>query len=284
MPDQHPHLSPLPFYGQGTHLHHIRDPSGIICEPHHHLYYELDYVLNGRGVFAVGARKVEVKPGDLVYLARGVYHWRMSYADNSLELCNLTLADRDMQRFFDAHPAAEEVEWPWWRHWKKSELTDAASQALLDKMVRNMRRRTGRLPTVTVASMVPGIIELLSRDRPGGIAAGPELRTLARRIRHEPQLTLRLDTEAARLDVSRWWLSRIFKRRFALTLWEYRDYTRVEHAIRRLLTSDISVRKLGHELGFAGTAQFIATFKRLAGKTPARFRRRYKDVNNFEKP
>lgn len=274
------HLNPLPFLGQGTHLHHIHDPIGVVCEPHHHLYYELDYVLKGRGVFAVGARKVNVEAGDLVYFARGVYHWRKSDITHALELCNLTLASRDMQRFLEAHPEAETTLWPWWRHWKAGELTDRDSRLVLRKMTRAMRQHTGRLPPARVADILPGVVELLSRNHKEEVP-GADLTALAQRIRRSPHCAFRLDTEAARLGVSRWWLSRVFKRRFALSIWEYRDYARVEQAILRLLSSDISVKSLGRALGFSSTAQFINTFKRLAGQTPGRFRIHHQDKNGI---
>ncbi len=292
MPDFH--LSPLAFIGSGSHLHRVCDAVGVVCDPHHHLYHELDYVLKGRGLFAVGARKVEVRAGDMVYLARGVYHWRMSDAGCPLELCNLTIDDNDVRRVLRAHPAGPRTEWPWWRHWPRSELTGNEAQAFIRSLVCLMRRRphtvrlrpgpprtgpvdaesAGRVSREDIDRLLPGIAGLLSLERDGG-AAGPDLHALAQRVRRRPEQPLRLAEEAARLGVSRWWLSRVFRRRFGVTLWQHRDYARVDLAIERLLSSDVTVSELGRTLGYAGTAQFIATFKRLTGLTPARLRRRY---------
>lgn len=295
MPESQLHLLPLSFYGSGTHLHHVKDTAGVVCDPHHHLYHELDYVLAGQGVFAVGARKVDVRPGDTVYLARGVYHWRMSDSGHPLQLCNLTIDDRDMRRVLNAHPGGKGMDWPWWRHWPKSELADAKTQAFLRNLVGLMRTRpravrlkpgpTGvrafrwrasddRIPPTELTRLLHGIAALLAIEGKGG-TPGPDLHALAQRVRRTPEQPLRLDEEAARLGVSRWWLSRVFKRRFGVTLWEHRDYARADLAIQHLLSSDIPVRDLGRSLGYAGTAQFITTFKRLTGLTPARLRRRY---------
>lgn len=295
MPDSKPHLLPAPFYGGGTYLHHVEDAAGVVCDPHHHLYHELDYILKGRGVFAVGARKVEVGAGDVIYLARGVYHWRMSDTDHPLELCNLTIADEDMRRVLHAQPAGQGTEWPWWRHWPRTELAGDDAQACLRILVRLMRKRphavrlrpwqpharptrwqsaADRVPPKEVNRLLPGVAGLLGLARAGG-EAGPDLHALAQRVRRAPHLPLSLDDEAARLGVSRWWLSRVFRRRYGVTLWEHRDYARTDLAIQRLLASDIPVGELGRELGFAGTAQFINTFKRLTGLTPGRLRLRY---------
>jgi AraC-like DNA-binding protein len=130
------------------------------------------------------------------------------------------------------------------------------------------------VPPADMARLRPGIARLLGLGRAGGRPC-PDLQALARRVRLAPHLPLSLDKEAERLGVSRWWLSRVFKRRFGVTLWEHRDYARADLAIHRLLSSDIPVEELGRSLGYTGTAQFIATFKRLTGLTPGRFRRRY---------
>ncbi len=287
------HLMPLPFLGRGTHLDYVEDAAGVVCDPHHHLYHELDYVLKGQGTFAVGSQKISVKTGDVIYLARGVHHWRMSVMDDPLVLCNLTICDQDMHRLLNSLPAGH-AEWLWWRHWPESVLVTDGVRDVLRSLVGLMRKRLhvvrikprqsetppmrrrvsdGRLSSKELNRLLPGITELLLINR--GDTPDPGLGALADRVRREPHLSLSLDEEAGRLGVSRWWLSRVFKRRFGVTLWEHRDYARVDLAIQRLLSSDIPVRELGRSLGFRGTAQFIATFKRLTGLTPGRLRRRY---------
>jgi AraC-like DNA-binding protein/mannose-6-phosphate isomerase-like protein (cupin superfamily) len=298
MSDSQLHLLPLPFYGEGTFLHHVEDAAGVVCDPHHHLYHELDYILKGQGVFAVGSRKFQVSPGDVIYLARGVYHWRMSDAGHPLELCNLTIDDQDMRRVLNAQFAGQGGEWPWWRHWPRPELKGAETRAFLGMLVGLMRKRphavrlrpwqirahpmrwqsaADRVPSADVERLLPGIAGLLGLVRAGGVP-DPGLHALVRRVRLAPNEPLSLDKEAERLGVSRWWLSRVFKRRFGVTLWEHRDYARADLAIRQLLTSDIPVGNLGRSLGYTGTAQFIATFKRLTGLTPNRLRQRYRQA------
>ncbi len=290
MPDRHTHLQPSPFQGEGTYLSHVVDVAGVVTELHHHLYHELDYILTGQGVFGVGKQKVNVSAGDMIYLGRGVNHWRMSELDHPVELCTLVIDDPDMERVRQARPSGKRAELPWWRHWSKSELlANAGTRGFLQELVTQMRKRPQtnshtpvspideRVPPADMDRLLPGIAGLLGLARSGG-EPGPDLHALARRVRSAPHKHLSLDEEAARLGVSRWWLSRVFKRRFGVTLWEYRDYARTDLAIERLLSSDISVGDLGRSLGFRSTAQFIATFKRLTGLAPGRLRRRYLQV------
>jgi AraC-like DNA-binding protein len=246
-----------------------------MVDPHHHLYHELDFILSGRGVFAVGSRKVEVRAGDAVYLARGVHHWRQSDPSHPLELCNLVLDDPAMRRILDNAPPESLAEWPWWYRWTAHDLENPEQRLFLRRLVALMQRRDGLLTTAEIRSLLPGIGRLLALGRARMARAQPALHRLARRVRHAPQQRLNLNTEAARMGASRWWLSRVFKRHFGVSLWEHRNFARVDLAITKLLSSDVSVRELGRQMGFAGTAQFINTFKRLTGLTPEALRRRY---------
>lgn len=271
--DAAPHLLPLAYLGGGVRLDHIHDPPGLIVEPHHHLYHEFDYVLGGRGVFAVGARKAEVGPGDAVYLARGVYHRRLSDPDQPLELCNLVLEDGAMRALLDTPLAGGLVVWPWWRHWPAAALTVPDRQVFLGRLVRRMAKGPQYVAPSDLKALLPGLGRLLASDPLRLRAAHPALPRLARRMRWHPEAPLSLDAEAARMGVSRWWLSRTFRVHFGVTLWEFRDYARTDMAIDLLLKSDLLVRDLARRVGFAGQAQFINTFKRLVGVTPNRLRR-----------
>ena len=206
----HPHIHPLAYLGSGARLEHIFDPAGLIVEPHHHLYHELDYVLSGNGVFAVGGQKVEVATGDMIYLARGVYHRRESDLQRPMELCNLILDDVTLRVILDEMPPVPLQEWPWWHRWAASDLEGPATRAFLHKLVRCMRPGPYHITKAQMKWLLPGIRNLLTLRREHVRSADPGLHRLAHRVRHNPERSLNLDEEAANIGVSRWWLSRTF--------------------------------------------------------------------------
>lgn len=262
-------ISPLPYLGKGTILFRVHDSPGLIVKSHHHLYHEFDFILEGEGEYTVGGRTFPVEAGDFVYIGRAIQHRRRSSAARPLVMCNL-----DAEDAMPAATAEEKLFWPLWRVWRGAALDvpDFAAalrfllrllpeEGLARPLTRRQWRRVGR-----------GLRALLNRDRQRAAALSPGLPALALRVRRRPEAHLSLDAAAARLGVSRCWLSRLFHRLFGITLFEYRDLCRTEKAIRALHEGNESVTHLGRRLGYAGKAQFINTFRRFAGRTPGAFR------------
>ncbi len=259
-------ILPLPYLGGGATLYLVRDPAGLIVEPHHHLYHEFDYVMEGRGEYGVGRKAVHVAAGDFVYIAPGVYHRRSSSLESPLVLCNLIIDNAALK----AGSSSEEL-WPWWRIWRASCLPPE-TEAAVSFLLASLKDRERRLSPSQTLRCAPGLRALLSAYG-GALSGNPGLAALASRIRRRPEERLSLDEEAARLGVSRFWLSRLFSRVFGVTMLECRDFARIELAMEALKAGRKGVAELALELGYSGKPQFISVFKRLCGMVPSEFRK-----------
>lgn len=65
----------------------------------------------------------------------------------------------------------------------------------------------------------------------------------------------------------------IFRRTVGLTIWEFLLQVRTAHAQRLLADRHLSVLDAGLGAGFGSCARFYATFRRLTGTTPEKYRR-----------
>jgi AraC-like DNA-binding protein len=68
--------------------------------------------------------------------------------------------------------------------------------------------------------------------------------------------------------------SRFFRQRIGITFSEFLRAYRIELAIKRMLTSNASLKEISHSVGFSSFATFERQFKREAGVCPSAFRSR----------
>ena len=70
------------------------------------------------------------------------------------------------------------------------------------------------------------------------------------------------------------YLARVFRAQFHVPIAEYLRGLRLEWAARRLARGEESLCEIALAAGFADQSHFTRAFKRYAGTTPARYRRR----------
>lgn len=76
------------------------------------------------------------------------------------------------------------------------------------------------------------------------------------------------------------YFSRMFKRIMKMSFSEYVMQLRIEKAVQKLLTTDMSVTLIAQETGFSTASHFISNFKKIHGISPLVYRKRFKE--NFE--
>ena len=72
------------------------------------------------------------------------------------------------------------------------------------------------------------------------------------------------------------YFSRVFKEAYGKTLTEYKNEKRVQEAMRLLAETDLTVEDIMRRVGYGAKKQFYQQFKRIAGITPAEYRRQSK--------
>ncbi|GEM_PF-3262653 len=263
-------ITPIPYIGKGAVLFCVKDSPGLIVESHHHLYHEFDYIIKGRGEYAIGGRKFDVKAGDIVYIGRGIQHRRASDISDPLVMCNLDIEDSMLTASGD-----KKLIWPLWKKWdfdsieeKKLAYAVKTLLRLMPEKIEKGRRLQGR----QWQKISNGLVSVLNNEWTMIAKISPGLHDLAMRIRTCPEKYLSLEEEANQIGFSRYWLSRKFHAVFGVTMFEYRDLARTDKAMRFLLDRKEPVSKLWKELGYSSKAHFINTFRRFAGCTPGIFR------------
>lgn len=104
-----------------------------------------------------------------------------------------------------------------------------------------------------------------------GVANKGDLIVAARRYIDEHYLeSLSLENVAAAVYTNKNYLSDLFSRRMEMTLTDYRNHLRLEHAKRLLMSKEEvgSINDIALDSGFTSNSQFSKLFKRETGMTP----------------
>ncbi len=89
---------------------------------------------------------------------------------------------------------------------------------------------------------------------------------------------LSLKSFAAHLNVNASYLSTLFSKEMGISLSEYVNQKRVDHAKKLLSGSEIPIKLVAEECGFQDTHYFCRVFKKYTGETP----KVYRDVNSIK--
>ncbi len=90
-----------------------------------------------------------------------------------------------------------------------------------------------------------------------------------------------LDAIAERFGISRSYLCRVFKKQTGITVTEYMNRLKVQHAVKLLQETELAVNEIASASGFDNVIYFNRVFKRIRGVTPKEERRRSRENWRF---
>lgn len=100
----------------------------------------------------------------------------------------------------------------------------------------------------------------------------PLVRKVLTRIDTDLTADLSLRAQAALLNINSSYLSTLFKKEVGMTLTDYVNNKRIEHAIFLLNTTTIQIQTIAQHCGISDVNYFTKTFKKHIGKTPKEYR------------
>lgn len=98
------------------------------------------------------------------------------------------------------------------------------------------------------------------------------IRKVITRIDFDLTADLSLNSQAKLLNINPSYLSTLFKKETGVTLTEYVNRKRIEHALLLLNSTNMQVQLIAQYCGIPDVNYFTKTFKKLVGKTPKEYR------------
>ena len=98
------------------------------------------------------------------------------------------------------------------------------------------------------------------------------IRKVITKIDYDLTADLSLKVQAEYLNVNPSYLSTLFKKETGLTLTEYINRKRIDHALLLLNSTDMQIQMIAQHCGITDVNYFTKTFKKIVGKTPKEYR------------
>ena len=127
-------------------------------------------------------------------------------------------------------------------------------------------------------NIVALLTQILTSGSKGHSMSGylpPYLQQILKKIENEFQSDISLDGLSAEVSISKFHLSREFKRYTGITVHEYLTLTRLNHAKELLKYSNMTVEQIAYSCGFHHVSHFIQLFKSHEALTPLQFRKEW---------
>lgn len=82
-----------------------------------------------------------------------------------------------------------------------------------------------------------------------------------------------LELLSKKFFINKYYLTRIFREKYGISITSYLLQLRITHAKRLLRFTDLSIDKISHECGMSDANYFSRVFKKIEGTTPGQFRK-----------
>jgi AraC-like DNA-binding protein len=116
-----------------------------------------------------------------------------------------------------------------------------------------------------------GLERVLTREGEAQ-ARHPKIETAIAYIHRHYRQPLGLNDIAAKAQLSRFYLTRLFKAQTGTTVCDYLEQVRIQHARHLLLDPERSIADVAAWVGFAEQAYFANVFRRRVGQSPSAYR------------
>lgn len=126
-----------------------------------------------------------------------------------------------------------------------------------------------------------GLLTLLMQEswhperNAGGTSAKRDMQIVKEFLDQHYAKKITLDELAETFYINKYYLTRVFREQFGITITAYLLQVRITHAKQQLRFTDLTIEKIGQDCGLSDANYFARMFKKIEGITPSEYRRRW---------
>lgn len=269
----------------------LRDFDTVISPPHRHHYFELLYILGGKGVHVINDNRYAYTAGSLFMLTPEDAHTFKPGCATQCCIIDFTrsLFEREPKSGHDRAELSEffirlEYVFHHHSHLKGNILTGRSESDLFDKLINQLVNEKMHRPVFTdlvTQNIVFLLLQLIARiisEETSGV--GPSSKALNRLYEitgyiqkhiYDKHL-LRTENLAAHFHKTPDHINRSFKQQTGITLKKYINGYKMNLVASRLIYSELTISEIADELQFTDESHLNKVFKKHKGQTAKQFR------------
>ncbi|WP_160714055.1 AraC family transcriptional regulator [Chitinophaga solisilvae] len=259
-------------------------------KPHKHTFFELVYILDGKGIHHINQNKFPYEPGNLFLLMpMDMHHFNVTTTTsflfirfNNVYLNSQKSSDKGqlgewIQKLEYIFQNSSHPEGCILRNPLDRPLTKAVLDAIMLELKNEQTLHQELLQQLvnTLITIVARNISLIVRDTmPAATQQHMSMEMLhyIHRYIYEPE-KLKAEAMAAHFNISLNYISEYFKKHTNETLQQYIINYKLSLVTVRLAHSDMRLNEIAWELGFTDESHLTKTFKKYKGMSPAAYRK-----------
>jgi AraC-like DNA-binding protein len=254
---------------------------------HFHPEFELNFILNGKGVRrVVGDSMEEIMDIELVLVGPNLQHgWELHHCKNK-NIHEITIQFHN--DLFDTKLLARRIMKP------IKDMFDRSSHGILfsEKIAEEVKIKILRLSKIDSIDYFLELISILqdlatsrnqrllssytSNNR--NFENSDKIKVIYEYVQQNYQNKMSLNEISKLVNMSPVSFNRFIKKRTGKTFIEYINDTRIGYAARWLIEKDLSIAEIAFKCGFNSIANFNRVFKRSKNTTPSQYREEFSGI------
>jgi len=254
---------------------------------HFHPEFELNFILNGKGVRrVVGDSMEEIMDIELVLVGPNLQHgWELHHCENK-NIHEITIQFHN--DLFDTKLLARRIMKP------IKDMFDRSSHGILfsEKIAEEVKIKILRLSKIDSIDYFLELISILqdlatsrnqrllssytSNNR--NFENSDKIKVIYEYVQQNYQNKMSLNEISKLVNMSPVSFNRFIKKRTGKTFIEYINDTRIGYAARWLIEKDLSIAEIAFKCGFNSIANFNRVFKKSKNTTPSQYREEFSGI------
>lgn len=257
-----------------------QDP--YLFKPDSHDGFDILQVISGEGYFINGKQIYKMRPRHIYFINASTPHYSNPSSVENYVRNTLVMEKSSITGFLKAYNALQLL-MPFTQTNSSNQciyLSEEAHQQINDLFfkIHQEKEQNSEFSNLAIASMCVQLMLLAMRNH---VKTDDSLSQTIAPLQHINEILAYIDTHfkdfsldsmAKELYMSKSYLCHLFKKYVNITIQQYLNSQRLNHACFLLLCTDISISDISSECGYSSHSLFSRTFKKNLGLTPRIYR------------